>query len=70
MGEPNEACHASRLDPANLAEGIGRPPDEILLGRQTATPSCWQSVADRAILPGLHPACRDTHALRVAMLPG
>jgi catalase len=31
--EPNEACDASFFDPANLAEGIGHPPDEIFAAR-------------------------------------
>jgi len=34
--EPNEACDASIFDPANLAEGIGYPPDEIFAARRTA----------------------------------
>jgi catalase len=34
--EPNEACDASIFDPANLAEGIGHPPDEIFAARRAA----------------------------------
>lgn len=34
--EPDEACDASIFDPANLAEGIGYPPDEIFAARRTA----------------------------------
>ncbi|SFJ53104.1 catalase [Bradyrhizobium sp. Gha] len=31
--EPNETCDAFAFDPANLAEGIGYPPDEIFAAR-------------------------------------
>ena len=34
--EANEACDASIFDPANLAEGIGHPPDEIFAARRAA----------------------------------
>jgi catalase len=34
--EPDEACDASIFDPANLAEGIGHPPDEIFAARSAA----------------------------------
>ncbi len=34
--EANEACDASIYDPANLAEGIGHPPDEIFAVRRAA----------------------------------
>ncbi|MGY8660734.1 catalase family peroxidase [Bradyrhizobium sp. UFLA05-109] len=34
--EPNEACDAFFFDPANLAEGIGHPPDEIFAARSPA----------------------------------
>jgi catalase len=34
--EPNEACDAITFDPANLAEGIGHPPDEIFAARSAA----------------------------------
>ena len=34
--EPNDACDASIFDPANLAEGIGHPPDEIFAARRDA----------------------------------
>ena len=34
--EPNEACDAFIFDPANLAEGIGHPPDEIFAARRAA----------------------------------
>jgi len=34
--EPDEACDASIFDPANLAEGIGRPPDGIFAARCAA----------------------------------
>lgn len=34
--EPNEACDASVFNPANLAEGIGHPPDEIFAARRDA----------------------------------
>jgi catalase len=34
--EANEACDASIFDPANLAEGIGYPPDEIFAARRAA----------------------------------
>lgn len=34
--EPNDACDASIFDPANLAEGIGHPPDEIFAARRAA----------------------------------
>ena len=34
--EPNEACDASFFDPANLAKGIGYPPDEIFAARRAA----------------------------------
>ncbi|CAN7725174.1 catalase family peroxidase [Bradyrhizobium sp. LjRoot220] len=34
--EPKEACDASIFDPANLAEGIGHPPDEIFAARRAA----------------------------------
>ncbi|VIO66351.1 Catalase-related peroxidase [Bradyrhizobium ivorense] len=33
---PNDACDAISFDPANLAEGIGPPPDEIFAARSTA----------------------------------
>jgi catalase len=32
--EANEMCDASVFDPANLAEGIGHPPDEIFAARR------------------------------------
>lgn len=34
--ETNEMCDASVFDPANLAEGIGYPPDEIFAARRAA----------------------------------
>jgi catalase len=34
--EPNEVCDAFIFDPANLAEGIGHPPDEIFAARRDA----------------------------------
>jgi catalase len=34
--EASEACDASIFNPANLAEGIGHPPDEIFAARRTA----------------------------------
>lgn len=34
--EANEACDGSIFNPANLADGIGHPPDEIFAGRCTA----------------------------------
>ena len=34
--EANDACDASVFDPANLAEGIGYPPDEIFAARRAA----------------------------------
>jgi catalase len=34
--EANEACDASIFNPANLAEGIGHPPDEIFAARRAA----------------------------------
>jgi catalase len=34
--EENEACDASIFDPANLAAGIGYPPDEIFAARRAA----------------------------------
>jgi len=34
--EANETCDASVFDPANLAEGIGHPPDEIFAARRAA----------------------------------
>jgi catalase len=34
--EPNEACDAIIFDPANLADGIGHPPDEIFAARSAA----------------------------------
>jgi catalase len=34
--EPNEACDATFFDPANLADGIGHPPDEIFAARSAA----------------------------------
>lgn len=34
--EPNDACDGSILDPANLAEGVGHPPDEIFAARRAA----------------------------------
>ena len=34
--EANETCDASVFDPANLAEGIGYPPDEIFAARRAA----------------------------------
>lgn len=34
--ETDDACDALRFDPANLAEGIGYPPDEIFAARRTA----------------------------------
>jgi catalase len=34
--EANEACDASIFNPANLAEGIGYPPDEIFAARRAA----------------------------------
>ena len=34
--EADDACEASSFDPANLAEGIGPPPDEIFAARRVA----------------------------------
>ena len=34
--EPNQACDGSIFNPANLANGIGHPPDEIFAARRTA----------------------------------
>jgi catalase len=34
--EPDEVCDATIFDPANLAEGIGHPPDEIFAARQAS----------------------------------
>jgi catalase len=34
--EADDRCDASNFDPANLAEGIGHPPDEIFAARSTA----------------------------------
>ncbi len=34
--EPSEACDAAVFNPANLAEGIGHPPDEIFAARRAA----------------------------------
>ena len=34
--EAKDACDAPIFDPANLAEGIGRPPDEIFAARNAA----------------------------------
>jgi catalase len=34
--EANDACDASIFNPANLAEGIGHPPDEIFAARRAA----------------------------------
>jgi catalase len=34
--EPDEACDASIFNPANLADGIGHPPDEIFAARHAA----------------------------------
>lgn len=34
--EANDACDASIFDPANLADGIGHPPDEIFAARSAA----------------------------------
>ena len=34
--EANDMCDASVFDPANLAEGIGHPPDEIFAARRAA----------------------------------
>ena len=34
--EANDACDASIFNPANLAEGIGHPPDEIFAARRDA----------------------------------
>jgi catalase len=34
--EPNESCDASIFNPANLADGIGHPPDEIFAARRAA----------------------------------
>ena len=42
--EPNEVCDAFMFDPANLAEGIGHPPDEIFAARHAA---CTISFAKR-----------------------
>jgi catalase len=42
--EPNETCDAFMFDPANLAEGIGHPPDEIFAARHAA---CTISFAKR-----------------------
>lgn len=42
--EPNGVCDAFIFDPANLAEGIGHPPDEIFAARHAA---CATSLAKR-----------------------
>ncbi len=42
--EPNEACDAFMFDPANLAVGVGHPPDEIFAARHAA---CTISFAKR-----------------------
>jgi catalase len=42
--EPNEACDAFMFDPANLAAGVGHPPDEIFAARHGA---CTISFAER-----------------------
>ena len=42
--EPNITCDAFMFDPANLAEGIGHPPDEIFAARHAA---CTISFAKR-----------------------
>jgi catalase len=34
--EAEHACEASAFNPANLAEGIGYPPDEIFAARRVA----------------------------------
>ncbi|MDN3279159.1 catalase family peroxidase [Frankia sp. RB7] len=34
--EANDACDASTFNPANLADGIGQPPDEIFAARRAA----------------------------------
>jgi catalase len=34
--EPNDACEEAVFNPANLAEGIGRPPDEMFAARCAA----------------------------------
>jgi catalase len=34
--EPNHACDTAAFNPANLAEGIGRPPDEMFAARCAA----------------------------------
>jgi catalase len=34
--EPDESCDASIFNPANLADGIGHPPDEIFAARRAA----------------------------------
>ena len=34
--EPDQACDASIFNPANLADGIGHPPDEIFAARRAA----------------------------------
>jgi catalase len=34
--EPSEACDEAVFNPANLAEGIGRPPDEMFAARCAA----------------------------------
>jgi catalase len=34
--EANDACDEAAFNPANLAEGIGRPPDEIFAARCAA----------------------------------
>jgi catalase len=34
--EANAACDGSIFNPANLADGIGHPPDEIFAARRTA----------------------------------
>jgi catalase len=34
--EADDACDGSIFDPANLAEGIGQPPDEIFAARRAA----------------------------------
>jgi catalase len=34
--EPDPACDASIFNPANLADGIGHPPDEIFAARRAA----------------------------------
>lgn len=34
--EPDQACDASNFNPANLADGVGHPPDEIFAARHAA----------------------------------